>query len=240
MNSYYRSMTDRIKGSNIPFINLSNENLTLIYNALEAEQAGKMLFALKQYVCDGIEPSFDTKIENSVWVNVLQVIDRKADGYFKKAAANRENGKKGGRPKKNNDITPNEEFEEKPEISPNKPLKPINDIEIPQEVESVLNGQEMAKNEEFEIQEETYDYSDKTYEFIDNNKEFFKGRINTILESMMNPQDKDREYWSNKAYDNIKEYLVVNGFREETVVHKEVLDYVENKVSQLVFYGEDR
>ena len=120
--------------------------------------------------------------------------------------------------------------------SQNKPLKSQNDTEILQEVESVLNGQEIAKNEELEIQEESYDYSDKTYEFIDNNKEFFKGRINTILESMMNPQDKNRKFWSNKAYDNIKEYLVVNGFKEETVVYKEVLDYIDNKVNQLALY----
>ena len=104
-------MADRIKGSNLPFINLSKENLRLIYDALEAEQAGKMIFALTDYVYDGIEPNFETKIEKSVWNNILMLIDRKAESYFKKATANRENGKKGGRPKKNNDITPNEEFD---------------------------------------------------------------------------------------------------------------------------------
>lgn len=104
-------MSDRIKGSNLPFINLSKENLRLIYDALEAEQAGKMIFALTEYVYDGIEPIFETKIEKSVWNNIILLIDRKAESYFKKATANRENGKKGGRPKKNNDIAPNEEFD---------------------------------------------------------------------------------------------------------------------------------
>ena len=97
-------MPDRIKGSNLPFINISKENLRLIYDALEAEQAGKMIFALTEYIYDGIEPNFETKIEKSVWNNILMLIDRKAESYFKKAAANRENGKKGGRPKKNNDF----------------------------------------------------------------------------------------------------------------------------------------
>ena len=97
-------MPDRIKGSNLPFINLSKENLRLIYDALEAEQAGKMIFALTEYIYDGIEPNFETKIEKSVWNNILMLIDRKAESYFKKATANRENGKKGGRPKKNNDF----------------------------------------------------------------------------------------------------------------------------------------
>ena len=97
-------MPDRIKGSNLPFINLSKENLRLIYDALEAEQAGKMMFALTEYIYDGIEPNFETKIEKSVWNNIIMLIDRKAESYFKKATANRENGKKGGRPKKNNDF----------------------------------------------------------------------------------------------------------------------------------------
>lgn len=104
-------MSDRIKGSNLPFINLSKENLRLIYDALEAEQAGKMIFALTEYVYDGIEPNFETKIEKSVWNNIILLIDRKAESYFKRATASRENGKKGGRPKNNNDITPNEDFD---------------------------------------------------------------------------------------------------------------------------------
>ena len=101
-------MSDRIKNSNLPFINLSKENLRLIYDALEAEQAGKMIFALTEYVYDGIEPNFETKIEKSVWNNILLLIDRKAESYFKKVTANRENGKKGGRPKKNNDFQKND------------------------------------------------------------------------------------------------------------------------------------
>lgn len=106
-------MTDRIKGSNIPFINLSKENLNLMLDALEENQAGKIMFALARYIYEGIEPSFETKIEKSVWNNILMLIDRKADSYFKKAAANRENGRKGGRPKKEitEDIQPNTEFE---------------------------------------------------------------------------------------------------------------------------------
>ena len=72
-------MSDRIKNSNLPFINLSKENLILIYDALEAEQAGKMIFALTEYIYDGIEPNFETKIEKSVWNNILMLIDRKAE-----------------------------------------------------------------------------------------------------------------------------------------------------------------
>lgn len=92
-------MTNRIKNADLPFINLSKENLILIYDSLEAEQAGKMLFALTDYIYKGIEPTFESKIEKGVWNNIMLLIDRKAESYFKKAEVARENGKKGGRPK---------------------------------------------------------------------------------------------------------------------------------------------
>lgn len=166
-------MTDRIKGSNLPFINLSKENLRLIYDALEAEQAGKMIFALTDYVYDGIEPNFETKIEKSVWNNILMLIDRKAESYFKKAAANRENGKKGGRHKKNNDIAPNEEYNNTIEISaqnndfkaPTSHDNNTDDTNYQNTIESASEAKEMGntgilqdteligtlKNEQFEV-----------------------------------------------------------------------------------------
>ena len=151
-------MTDRIKGSNLPFINLSKENLRLIYDALEAEQAGKMIFALTDYVYDGIEPNFETKIEKSVWNNILMLIDRKAESYFKKAAANRENGKKGGRPKKNNDITPNEDFDNTLTTGlPKKTEEQQNDTK--EEIEA----QNADLNDNFD------NYSERLYNLIDDN-----------------------------------------------------------------------
>lgn len=151
-------MTDRIKGSNLPFINLSKENLRLIYDALEAEQAGKMIFALTEYVYDGIEPNFETKIEKSVWNNILMLIDRKAESYFKKAAANRENGKKGGRPKKNNDITPNEDFDNTLTTGlPKKTEEQQNDTK--EEIEA----QNADLNDNFD------NYSERLYNLIDDN-----------------------------------------------------------------------
>ena len=151
-------MSDRIKNSNLPFINLSKENLILIYDALEAEQAGKMIFALTEYIYDGIEPNFETKIEKSVWNNILMLIDRKAESYFKKATANRENGKKGGRPKKNNDITPNEDFDNT--LTTGLPK----------------NTEEQQTDTKDETQQQTIDssvtfdnYSERLYNLIDDN-----------------------------------------------------------------------
>lgn len=185
-------MTDRIKGSNLPFINLSKENLRLIYDALEAEQAGKMIFALTDYVYDGIEPNFETKIEKSVWNNILMLIDRKAESYFKKVTANRENGKKGGRPKKNNDIAPNEEYNNTTELSATNndfkaQISHVNDtddtnyqntIESASEVKEmgntgILQDNELIgtlKNEQFEVLNNNFDnYSERLYNLIDDN-----------------------------------------------------------------------
>ena len=155
-------MSDRIKGSNLPFINLSKENLRLIYDALEAEQAGKMIFALTEYIYDGIEPNFETKIEKSVWNNILMLIDRKAESYFKKATANRENGKKGGRPKKNNDIAPNEEFDN------------TMATEFPIKIEELQPDTKYAAKVEIEAQNadlnDNFDnYSERLYNLIDDN-----------------------------------------------------------------------
>ena len=155
-------MSDRIKGSNLPFINLSKENLRLIYDALEAEQAGKMMFALTEYVYDGIEPNFETKIEKSVWNNIIMLIDRKAESYFKKATANRENGKKGGRPKKNNDIIPNEEFDNTLTIGfPTKIEERQPDTKDAAKVE--IEAQNADLNDNFD------NYSERLYNLIDDN-----------------------------------------------------------------------
>ena len=155
-------MSDRIKGSNLPFINLSKENLRLIYDALEAEQAGKMMFALTEYVYDGIEPNFETKIEKSVWNNIIMLIDRKAESYFKKATANRENGKKGGRPKKNNDIAPNEEFDNTMTTGfPTKIEEQQPDTKDAAKVE--IEAQNANLNDNFD------NYSERLYNLIDDN-----------------------------------------------------------------------
>ena len=151
-------MSDRIKGSNLPFINLSKENLRLIYDALEAEQAGKMIFALTEYVYDGIEPNFETKIEKSVWNNIILLIDRKAESYFKKVIANRENGKKGGRPKKNTDITPNEEFDNT--LTTGFPTKAE---------EQQTDTKEETQSQTIDSSDNFDNYSERLYNLIDDN-----------------------------------------------------------------------
>ena len=72
--------------------------------------------------------------------------------WERKAKANRENGKKGGRPPKNNtDLQPNTEFDTEAKISPNEPCLAINDTDVPQEAKSLPEAKIEAKEEEIII-----------------------------------------------------------------------------------------
>ena len=72
--------------------------------------------------------------------------------WERKAKANRENGKKGGRPPKNNtDLQPNTEFDTEAKISPNEPYLATNDTDVPQEGESLPEAKIEAKEEEIII-----------------------------------------------------------------------------------------
>ena len=93
---------ERLKNCNLSFINLSKEVILLIEDTLDKEQAGNLLFGLASYLYRGEEPILNSKVEKGVWRNMMQLINRKADTLFKKIEIARENGKKGGRPKKEN------------------------------------------------------------------------------------------------------------------------------------------
>ena len=72
--------------------------------------------------------------------------------WERKAKANRENGKKGGKKKKNNtELQPNTEFDTEAKISPNEPYLATNDIDVPQEGESLPEAKIEAKEEEIII-----------------------------------------------------------------------------------------
>ena len=72
--------------------------------------------------------------------------------WERKAKANRENGKKGGRPPKNNtELQPNTEFDTEAKISPNEAYLATNDTDVPQEGESLPEVRIEAKEEEIMI-----------------------------------------------------------------------------------------
>lgn len=73
---------NRLQNSNLPFINLSKENLFLLCDMLELDEIGVLIVAIKEYLYEGKEPNLNTKPLRSAWSQVLMLIDRKADSYF--------------------------------------------------------------------------------------------------------------------------------------------------------------
>ena len=119
-----------------------------ICNSLEYEEIGLIFKAFMDFVYFGIEPTFEKKYMQGIFDGVLQTMERKAEGCF----ASRENGKKGGRkPKNNTELQPNTEFDTEAKISPNEPNLATNDIDIPQEAESLPEVKLEAKEEEIII-----------------------------------------------------------------------------------------
>ena len=79
-------------------------------------------------------------------------INYNEEKWERKAKANRENGKKGGRkPKNNTDLQPNTEFDTEAKISPNEPHLATNGTDVPQEAESLPEAKIEAKEEEIII-----------------------------------------------------------------------------------------
>lgn len=141
----------KIKNSNIPFVTLSKENMFTICNSLEYDEIGIIFKAFMDFVYFGIEPTFEKKYMQGIFDGVLQTMERKAEGCF----ASRENGKKGGRPKKSNtELQANTDFEKEVEISPNKPDFYSDDTEVPQEEENATEGPIQGEFDNLELKEE--------------------------------------------------------------------------------------
>lgn len=95
-------------------------------DTLTDEQAGIFLKATMRYVFEDAEPEFDDQAIRLTFIMVRKYIDRMTEKYERMCAVNRENGSKGGRPKKT------EENPEKPTgfyVKPNEteaePKKPL-------------------------------------------------------------------------------------------------------------------
>ena len=77
--------------SKLPFINLSKENLRLLYDSLEKDQVGNIMFAIYEHLYLGVIPTFNTKAETAAYNQLMSVVERKAEPYFNMV----EGGKKG-------------------------------------------------------------------------------------------------------------------------------------------------
>lgn len=164
--NFFKDMETNVK---LPYLCISREDFKLMRNLLEPEEMGEMLMMLEDYFYDGVEPVFSTKVMKGVWENVSDNIKRRADGYLRKVKNLKQNKTK------NIEIPSNTEFETKKvnesvneaktelfkvaavkekvneNIGDFRPEIPQDDTRVQQDIESVLKGQEIGKNEVFDI-----------------------------------------------------------------------------------------
>lgn len=114
---------------------------------LTDEQRGRLLMALIDYSESGVVPELDG-ISMMAFSFIQSQMDRDSKKYENRCNSNRENGKKGGRPKKENGLEENpknpmgfEETEKKTE-NPKKPIKIKN-----KDKEKDINKNTMCKSE---------------------------------------------------------------------------------------------
>lgn len=114
---------------------------------LTDEQRGQLLMALIDYSESGVVPELDG-ISMMAFSFIQSQMDRDSKKYENRCSSNRENGKKGGRPKKENNTEENpknplgfEEIEKKTK-NPKKPIKIKN-----KDKEKDINKNTMCKSE---------------------------------------------------------------------------------------------
>lgn len=114
---------------------------------LTDEQRGQLLMALIDYSESGVVPELDG-ISMMAFSFIQSQMDRDSKKYENRCSSNRENGKKGGRPKKENDLEENPKnplgFEETEKKTKNtkKPIKIKN-----KDKEKDINKNTMCKSE---------------------------------------------------------------------------------------------
>ncbi len=105
----------------MPYVCLYGSYLEQLMAYSEA-QRGRLVTAMLQYVYEGKQTTFKGT-ERFMWTSLRQQIDRDLANYSERCRRNRENGAKGGRPRKTEEIT--EGFSEEPK----KPNEKENETE---------------------------------------------------------------------------------------------------------------
>ena len=73
------------------------------FNFLTDEQTGKIIKAMLAYEINGVFPEFDEPIMQMTFSFIKSNLDRDMQKFLEKCEKNAETGKKGGRPKKQNE-----------------------------------------------------------------------------------------------------------------------------------------
>lgn len=71
------------------------------------EQAGQLFKAIYEYACTGKKRTIENRLLEGIFQTFADGIDSNEIAYQQKCLKNRENGKKGGRPKKNSTFVTN-------------------------------------------------------------------------------------------------------------------------------------
>lgn len=170
----------------------TDENNLNIYRSLPEKDFKEFMMAYLTYKKgDNIDDMFTSLTAKLLFMTYISKIEYNEDKWEKRAKVNQENGKKGGRPKKNNtDITPNTEFEnEAPNEAPNKiPSFPIDE----EKKEEQLNRrEEQTGSKESEILSEETEGGNEEYVVED----YIDKHINKVLIPFL--QKKGAEYYEN-------------------------------------------
>ena len=118
----------------LPFVNISKENLELMFNTLEEDEAGRVMFAIFNYVYNNIEPSTLSKVEKGVFLNFLAVIERKGKAYLNKIEAGKNNFEKINQERKRINNNEDEDLFQVMEISD------IKNVLFPVDIWAVMMG----------------------------------------------------------------------------------------------------
>ena len=79
------------------------------FSFLTDEQIGKIVRAMLSYEVDGVLPEFDEPIMKMTFSFIKSNLEREKKKYIERCQKNTENGKKGGRPPKNQSDEQNDE-----------------------------------------------------------------------------------------------------------------------------------
>lgn len=128
------------------------------------EEVGKIFRAVLVYTNEAEEPCFDDRAMKVIFRHIKKYIDSANDNYDKKLQANRVNGAKGGRPKKETEENPkNPTVIEKTERFSEKPNKSHTETESVSECESESDDaahthtQGYGENKNVELSDEEYE-----------------------------------------------------------------------------------
>lgn len=186
-----------------------------IYRSLPDKDFKEFMMAYLTYQKgDNIDSMFTSLLAKTLFMTYISKIEYNESKWEKRAKANQENGKKGGRPKKI-DIEPNIEFEtafEEPVTIEKEDIKPI-----AQTPDASPTDVEEFNDNDFRYGE--IDTTDPMLSFLieDEDEETFDDKIKRYI-----PYLKEVEYGSNEFYNRMKKVIADFPMGEKKYADQEI------------------